>query len=122
MDKTLFNFRASAIDLSPGSAHTKKKMQKSEKFFIFSWKELVVIGLLILTSVGFFFTLGLHYGKKLHSEVPLAETPSSKLEESPDAVPAKETLDQGTQHAEPAAQDAIKTATQDAIAQSNLKV
>ncbi|MBC7397597.1 MAG: SPOR domain-containing protein, partial [Bdellovibrionales bacterium] len=47
---------------------------------------------------------------------------SSKLEESPDAVPAKETLDQGTQHAEPAAQDAIKTATQDAIAQSNLKV
>ena len=97
-------------------------MQKSEKFFIFSWKELVVIGLLILTSVGFFFTLGLHYGKKLHPDLAVTEAPSTKLEESPDVLPAKETLDQGSQHAEPAAQDAIRTATQEAIAHSNLKV
>ncbi len=82
----------------------------------------MVIGLLILTSVGFFFTLGLHYGKKLHIETPIADESSSKLEESPEAVPPKEVLDQGAQHSEPAAQDAIKTATQDAIAQSNLKV
>ena len=82
----------------------------------------MVIGLLVLTSIGFFFTLGLHYGKKLHAETSIAETPSAKLEESPETVPAKETLDQGTQHAEPAAQDALKTATQEAITQSNLKV
>lgn len=40
-------------------------MQKSEKYFIFSWKELTVIALLLIIIVGFFFTLGLHYGKKL---------------------------------------------------------
>jgi cell division protein FtsN len=97
-------------------------MQKSEKFFIFSWKELLVIALLILTIVGFFFTLGLHYGKKLHAEVPVTEAPAAKLEESPEAVPPKDTLDKGSQNADQASQDAIKTATEEAVANTGLKM
>jgi cell division protein FtsN len=97
-------------------------MQKSEKFFIFSWKELLVIALLVLTIVGFFFTLGLHYGKKIHPETVATEAPAGKLEESPDAVPAKEDLAKGGQNAEPAAQDAIQSATESAVADSKLKV
>jgi cell division protein FtsN len=97
-------------------------MQKSERFFIFSWKELLVLGLLALTIVGFFFTLGLHYGKKIHPETLSNEAPVAKLEESPEIVPSKETLDKGAQNAEPAAQDAIKTATEAAVTEANLKV
>jgi len=97
-------------------------MQKSEKFFIFSWKELVVIGLLVLTIVGFFFTLGLHYGKKLHPPTQETAIPAAKLEESPEAVPPKEELDKGSQNTEQASADAIKTATEQAVSESNLKV
>ncbi len=97
-------------------------MQKSEKFFIFSWKEIVVIGLLIMTCLGFFFTLGLHYGKKLHPEAPVAEVPAAKMEESPESVPTKDTLEQGSQHVEPAAQEAIKAATDAVIKETDLKV
>ena len=98
-------------------------MQKTEKFFIFSWKELVVIALLVITTLGFFFTLGLHYGKKLHGETAAPiEAPAGKLEESPEAVPPKETLDQGAQHAEGVAQEAIKSATEQAVHEADLKV
>jgi cell division protein FtsN len=97
-------------------------MQKSEKFFIFSWKELLVISLLVLTLVGFFFTLGLHYGKNLHPGMETVETASAKLEESPENLPPKETIDKGSQNTEPAAQDALKTATEAAVAEANLKV
>lgn len=81
-----------------------------------------MIALLVLTIVGFFFTLGLHYGKKIHPENVATETPAGKLEESPDAVPAKEDLAKGAQNAEPAAQDAIQSATEAAVADSKLKV
>ena len=97
-------------------------MQKSEKFFIFSWKELLVIGLLGLTLIGFFFTLGLHYGKKLHPETLATESSPGKLEESPENVPARETLDKGTEVSEQVAQDAITTATQTAVNDANLKL
>jgi cell division protein FtsN len=97
-------------------------MQKSEKFFIFSWKELLVIGLLVFTIVGFFFTLGLHYGKNLHPIAAVSETPDGKLEASPETVPSREALDKGAQATEPAAADAIKSATEAAVAENNLKV
>ena len=97
-------------------------MQKSEKFFIFSWKELLVIFLLVLTVVGFFFTLGLHYGKNIHPEVPSGELPVAKLEESPETLPTKEVLDKGVQATEPAVQEAIKAATETAVTESNIKV
>jgi cell division protein FtsN len=97
-------------------------MQKSEKFFIFSWKELLVIGLLVLTLIGFFFTLGLHYGKKLHPELAVADVSAAKLEESPENIPPKDALDKGVQTTEPAAQDALKAATEAAVADAKLKV
>ena len=98
-------------------------MQKTEKFFIFSWKELVVIALLIMTSLGFFFTLGLHYGKKVQPQaVTATETPAQNLEESPESVPPKEALDQGAQHVDGAAKDAIKSATEETVKASDLKV
>lgn len=98
-------------------------MEKTEKFFIFSWKELVVIGLLVFTSIGFFFTLGLHYGKKLHGEPPPeVEVSAPKLEESPESVPPKETLTEGSQHVESAAKDAIKSATEETVKSTELKV
>ena len=96
-------------------------MQKTEKFFIFSWKELVVIGLMVVISLGFFFTLGLHYGKKLHpGEAP--KEVAGKLEESPEAVPSKDTLDEGAQHSEAGTQDTLKAATQEELAAGALKV
>ena len=52
----------------------------------------------------------------------VAEISTAKLEESPETVPPKEALDKGSQAAEPAAQDAIKTATEAAVTESNLKV
>ena len=97
-------------------------MQKTEKFFIFSWKELTVLGLLFLISVGFFFTLGLHYGKKLRPEQAVTEGTVPKLEESPENVPAKEALDEAAQHTEGATQDTIKSATQEELDKSGLKV
>jgi cell division protein FtsN len=98
-------------------------MQKTEKFFIFSWKELFVIALLILTTLGFFFTLGLHYGKKLHGEpTAAAEAPAGSLEEGPEPVPPKEALDQGAHHAGGVAQEAIKSATEEAVQQADLRV
>ena len=97
-------------------------MQKSEKFFIFSWKELLVISLLVLTMIGFFFTLGLHYGKKLHPELIAAETASAKLEESSESVPPKDALDKGSEAVGPVAQDSIKAATEAAVTETKLKV
>jgi cell division protein FtsN len=97
-------------------------MQKGEKFFIFSWKELLVIGLLVITGLGFFFTLGLHYGKNLKTIAVASGSPEVKMEESPEILPSSQTLDQGTQHAESAAQEAIKAATDQAMKESDLKV
>jgi len=98
-----------------------KDMQKTEKFFIFSWKELTVIGLLFLISLGFFFTLGLHYGKKLNPKIAATE-PAAKLKESPEVVPPHEDLDAASRHAEAVAQDSIQAATQDEVKDSGLKV
>jgi len=98
-----------------------KDMQKAEKFFIFSWKELTVIGLLFLISLGFFFTLGLHYGKKLNPKIAATE-PAAKLKESPEVVPSHEDLDAASRHSEAVAQDSIQAATQDEVKDSGLKV
>ncbi len=99
-------------------------MQKSEKFFIFSWKELTVIVLLVIISLGFFFTLGLHYGKKIHPQSETAETQEAapKVTEGPETLPTEEALDEASQHAAATAQETIKAATQEELDQSGLKV
>jgi len=97
-------------------------MQKSEKFFIFSWKELIVLILVALTAIGFFFTLGLHYGKKLNLEGKETQAPVANLESSPEVTPPKDALEQGVHHAEGTAGEAIKEATTQEIEESKLKV
>ncbi len=97
-------------------------MQKSEKFYIFSWKEILVLGLVALTAVGFFFTLGLHYGKRINLDSKDSESAVAKLESSPDSVPPKETLEQGAHHVEGTAAEAIHEATHDEMEASKLKV
>ncbi len=99
-------------------------MEKTEKFFIFTWKELIVIVLLVLTLVGFFFTLGLHYGKKLgvpaeHAQV--AED-ADKLEESPETLPSREVLEEGAQHEKSVGADTIKEATKEELAETGVKI
>ena len=82
----------------------------------------MVIILLILISLGFFFTLGLHYGKKLHAGDATKEVVAGKLEESPDVVPAKDILENGAQHSDVGTQETVKTATQEELANGGLKV
>ncbi len=96
-------------------------MQKTEKFFIFSWKEITVIALLFVITIGFFFTLGLHYGKNLHLMTPPSEV-AGKLEESPEALPSKDTLEQASQHAMVATQEVIKKTTDEEVGKSGVKV
>ncbi len=97
-------------------------MQKSEKFFIFSWKELLVLVLVGMTAMGFFFTLGLHYGKKIGVDMKPAESQVANLESSPEIAPPKETLEQGAQHSESVAEEAVQGATQKAIEENKLKI
>jgi cell division protein FtsN len=99
-------------------------MEKTEKFFIFTWKELIVIVLLVLTLVGFFFTLGLHYGKKIGSPVEHAQSneDAEKLEESPESLPPRETLEVGSQHEKTVGSDTIKEATKEEVAQTGVKI
>jgi cell division protein FtsN len=98
-------------------------MQKSEKFFIFSWRELFVLGLLVVTLLGFCFTLGLHYGKQIRGlEQPVAEVTPGKVEEHPESVPARAVLDQGSQYADQATKSAIEGATEKAAAESGIKL
>lgn len=99
-------------------------MEKSEKFFIFTWKELLVMSLLVLTLVGFFFTLGLHYGKKISSpsdSIQLKDQ-TGKLEESPEAVPPRETLEESSNHQERVAADTIKDATLNELNETGVKI
>jgi cell division protein FtsN len=96
-------------------------MQKSEKFFIFSWKELLVLALVSITAMGFFFTLGLHYGKQLHTEVKGGETAIATLEGSSEVLPPKDTLEAGAHHVQDAAANAIQGATEKAIEDHGLK-
>jgi cell division protein FtsN len=99
-------------------------MEKTEKFFIFTWKELIVIVLLVLTLVGFFFTLGLHYGKKItapseHSQI---SHDGDKLEESPESIPPREVLEVGSQHEKTVGSDTIKEVTKEEIDHSGVKI
>ncbi|MBU6153866.1 MAG: SPOR domain-containing protein [Bdellovibrionales bacterium] len=110
------------FDFGSPSMHNRTKMQKSEKFFIFSWKEVLVLGLVAITAIGFFFTLGLHYGKKMNVDSRESETPVAKLESSPESVPPKETLEQGAHHVEDTAAEAIHEATHEEMEVSKLKV
>ena len=99
-------------------------MEKTEKFFIFTWKELIVIILLVLTLLGFFFTLGLHYGKKISppAEHAQANEEGGKLEESPESLPSHEALEEGSQHAKAVSSDTLKEATKDEVAKSDVKI
>jgi cell division protein FtsN len=97
-------------------------MQKSEKFFIFSWKELFVLGLLVVTALGFCFTLGLHYGKQIRVDEPVAEVPAPKVEGGHEATPPRAVLDQGSQYVDHAAKEAIEGATEKAAAESGIKL
>lgn len=96
-------------------------MQKSEKFFIFSWKELLVLALVSITAMGFFFTLGLHYGKQLHVESKGGETSIATLEGSSEVLPPKDALEAGAHHVEDATTQAIGKATEKAIEDHALK-
>jgi cell division septation protein DedD len=96
-------------------------MQKSEKFFIFSWKELLVLGLVSITAMGFFFTLGLHYGKQLHNEVKTGEVAVANLEGSSEVLPPKDALEAGAHHVDDASNQAIQKATEKAIEENGLK-
>ena len=97
-------------------------MQKSEKFFIFSWKELFVLGLLVVTALGFCFTLGLHYGKQIRGEEQVAEVPAPKVEGGHEATPPRAVLDQGAQYVDQATKEAIEGATEKAAAESGIKL
>jgi cell division septation protein DedD len=105
-------------------------MQKSEKYFIFTWKELTVIALLMAITLGFFFTLGLHYGKKIPDGGSLSETThgdggndgGGKLEEGPEVVPPREALEQGAQHSGGATEESIREATQAEIEAAKVKL
>jgi cell division protein FtsN len=97
-------------------------MQKSEKFFIFSWKELFVLGLLVVTALGFCFTLGLHYGKQIRNDEPVAEVTAPRVEGNHEAAPPRAVLDQGAQYVDHAAKEAIEGATEKAAADSGIKL
>lgn len=99
-------------------------MEKTEKFFIFTWKELIVIILLVLTLVGFFFTLGLHYGKKIAAPIEQAHVTDEgeKLVESPESLPARESLEAGSQHEKTVSSDTIKEVTKAEVAQAGVKI
>lgn len=99
-------------------------MEKTEKFFIFTWKELIVIVLLVLTLVGFFFTLGLHYGKKIGVPAEHAQVneDADKLEESPESLPPREALEEGSQHEKTVGADTIKEATKEEVAKTGAKI
>lgn len=101
-------------------------VQKTEKFFIFSWKEVMVIALLGVIGVGFFFTLGLHYGKKIHTQAVEVESgtlqESGKLAEGPEVLPTRDSLEQGSRHALIATEDSIKTATLEVLEKDNIRL
>ena len=99
-------------------------MEKSEKFFIFTWKELTVIVLLVLTLVGFFFTLGLHYGKQIAIPTHHAaeHDATEKPEEGPATVPPKEHLEEGSSHAKPVLENTIKEETVAEVEHSGVKI
>ncbi len=97
-------------------------MQKSEKFFIFSWKELFVLGLLVVTALGFCVALGLHYGKQIRGDEQGGETPAAKVEGAHEATPSRAVLDQGAQYVDQATQAAIDGATEKAAAESGIKL
>lgn len=80
-----------------------------------------MISLLVIISMGFFFTLGLHYGKK----VALPEehhAPIGKLEESPDLIPSRESLESAARHSGVATEESIKESTQAAVENSKIKM
>ena len=110
-----FDFRCTGL-------HNGMKMQKTEKFFIFSWRELLVLFLVAATAMVFVFTLGLHYGKRVAGEGKPVESAVASLDSSPEAAPPKETLEQGAQHSESASHEAIQEATAKAIEENHLKV
>lgn len=99
-------------------------MEKSEKFFIFTWKELMVIVLLVLTLVGFFFTLGLHYGKQIAIPTHHAAEHDvvEKTEEGPETIPPKEHLEAGSSHAKPVVENTIKEETVAEVEHSGVKI
>ncbi len=83
-----------------------------------------MIALLVITLVGFFFTLGLHYGKKI-SHVPVSTTEideSEKLKESPEKLPPRETIDASAQHVKSIATEAVKETTHQELEKSDLKM
>ena len=91
-------------------------MEKTEKFFIFTWK--------VLTLVGFFFTLGLHYGKKIsvpakHAQI---DNEGDKVEEGPELLPSRENLELGSQHEKTVSSDTLKEATKEEVAQTGVKL
>ncbi len=96
--------------------------EKSEKFFIFSWKELTVISLLALISITFFFTLGLHYGKKIGTDSSHQQAVTGKLEESPENLPNRESLEQASHSALVATEESIKNVTEGELDQAGVKL
>jgi cell division protein FtsN len=97
-------------------------MQKSEKFFIFSWKELLVLILVAITAIGFFFTLGLHYGKKLGEEFKPVEPHVATLEQSPEAAPPRDALEQGGHRSGAEAEKTVQEATLKGLEENQMKV
>lgn len=99
-------------------------MEKTEKFFIFTWKEVLVIALLVITLVGFFFTLGLHYGKKIShpSFTTMEQEETEKLKDSPEKLPPHETIEAAAQHVKAVAADTVKETTQQELAQTGVKL
>lgn len=97
-------------------------VQKAERFFIFTWKELFVISLLVIISMGFFFTLGLHYGKQLTTTDLQQSEPMGKLAESPEIVPNRETLETASRHSGAATEETIQESTKAAVEKTKIKV
>jgi hypothetical protein len=97
--------------------------QKLERFFIFSWKELLVLILLIVVGSGFLFTLGLHYGKRMVGGAPHADVHESPaLESHQEGVPDKSILEEASRHALVATEETLTEATRDAVKSAKLKL
>lgn len=96
-------------------------IQKSEKFFIFSWREITVLGLLAIIASGFFFTLGMHYGKKLTPK-EMKEMNEAHLDSKPENVPDKTLLEDASRHAQVVTEKALSDATREEVKNAHLKM
>ncbi len=96
--------------------------QKLERFFIFTWKELAVVSLLIIVGSSFLFTLGLHYGKRIATSPHTEEQVDVALAGHEESTPDKGVLEEASRHALVATEETLTDATRDEVKNAKLKL